>query len=164
MLVLDQSLVFNQTFMPICLMQENMSEEESRTSSLHHNEIKYITAGWGNSNRGFSIIDNDCLNEADLDQVPDFACRLHYGTYLNTEKIMCAGGHTNICNGDSGGPLMVRKDGIVYLKALTSFGRTDCGLVTKQPSGFEKITPHLDWIIRRTLLSSLCFGKDSNMA
>lgn len=151
-LILQRSLKFNSTFMPICLSMNRTIE--------HENSL--IVAGWGNSNQGYTIIDNDCLNEADIDPVPNYICRLHYGTYLDTEKIMCAGGVSNICHGDSGGPLMGRKDGLVYLIGITSFGRTDCGVATEQPSGFERVSAHIEWLIARSLSGHLCFPQRMN--
>ena len=151
LLQLDRPLVFNSTFMPICLTTDKQPADN------------LVTLGWGNSNSGFHIVDNDCLNEADLNVVPDHVCRLHYGPYLDTEKIMCAGGEQNICNGDSGGPLMTRRNGLVYLMGITSFGRNDCGLVTKQPAGFERLSSHIEWLISRSLLSRPCFGDKSGL-
>ena len=69
--------------------------------------------------------------------------------------VMCAGGDTGVCQGDSGGPLMSRANGLVYQAGITSFTREDCGIVTKSPSGFEKVVPHLDWIRRNS--QGACF-------
>ena len=148
LLHLQRPLHFNDTFMPICLSQDDLSQQT-------HDSM--IVSGWGLVNEGLQLTDNDCLNEAELEPVPDYVCRLHYGTYLDTTRIMCAGGGSNICHGDSGGPLMVRRDGRVFLTGVTSFGRTDCGVATKQPAAFERVNAHFDWINKHALSARLCF-------
>lgn len=142
-LQLDRRLRFNQTFVPICF-----PSPASPVSSSDRQPDTYLVSGWGQTSEGLHIVDNDCLNDVELKSVPDWKCRLYYGTNLDTERIMCAGGHENICNGDSGGPLMQRHEGRMFLKGLTSFGRKDCGIVTKQAAAFERVAPHVQWMER----------------
>lgn len=149
LLHLQRGLKFNSTFMPICL---------SANGSIHDSTgDRFTVSGWGQTSEGHHLIDNDCLNDVEITRVPDWKCRLHYGTFLDTEKVLCAGGRENICNGDSGGPLMSSRDGRIFLTGITSFGRTDCGVVTRQPAAFERLSPHIPWIKERTSNKVLCF-------
>lgn len=150
---LEKPLVFNETFTPICLPE--FSEFDN-----------FVAAGWGKREGGVNFfgeiekLDTKCLREANLDVVPQWKCK-RYHPYLNTDKAMCAGGHTGVCEGDSGGPLMTRKDGNVYQVGITSFGRKDCGIVTKTPSVFERVAAHYDWIRSKTRGAKWCKAKGS---
>lgn len=136
---LKYPLKFNQTFMPVCLSKASFT----RTRDIDN----LVAAGWGKTKGFFSLKDSDCLQHADLDVVSDKECKLQWGgDRLDMKKTMCAGGKTNICDGDSGGPLMTRRDGRVFQVGITSFGRKDCGMNTGTPSGFERVSAHLDWI------------------
>ena len=155
---LDRPLSFNQSFMPICLMSDPDAGIRFR-SNRRNDDVPFdnlVVSGWGFTNRGRHLIDNGCLNEVDLAPVSDKECSRYYND-INSQLTFCAGGKGNICNGDSGGPLMTRRNGLVYLAGITSFGRTDCGVATRQPAGFERIPPHYDWISRRAIFGHLCF-------
>lgn len=118
-----------RNIMPICL---------SRQASFDN----FIVAGWGYVNDGFNKVVNGCLNEAELDVIDQRTC----SRYGYTEDIICAGGEKNICKGDSGGPLMTQSKGLFVQAGITSFGRNDCGIATKTPAGFTKVSNHIDWI------------------
>lgn len=122
--------------MPICLPGRKI-----------HRFSNLIVAGWGLVSQGLKrvrLVDNKCLNEVELDVVSDRKCHSLYG--VNSAKVMCAGGETGVCDGDSGGPLMTRVRGLFFQAGVTSFAREDCGVATASPAGFEKVSPHLDWI------------------
>ena len=169
---LQRPLAFNASFMPICLSPGPLLRTDGATPCLVGEDCdegstsrlpSLIVSGWGQVNErpsdgGMEVLaDSDCLNEAAVDPVPDWICRLHYGSGVDTQRILCAGGGSNICHGDSGGPLMLRHEGRVFLTGVTSFGRQDCGIQTRAPAAFERIHPHLEWIRRHSLFSHLCF-------
>lgn len=135
---LDQAFKFNKTFMPICFSRNNFN----RTQDIKN----LITSGWGKQNQGEDLVHSDCLQHTDLDIVSDHQCSKHYGRNRDMRKLICGGGSTTTCDGDSGGPLMTRNNGRVFEVGVTSFGRKDCGLKTGTPSGFERISFHMDWI------------------
>ena len=123
-------------FMPVCL------SGNQTTSSVDN----LLVSGWGLVNEGLQRRASECLNEADLDVVDQAEC-LKHGASFAAEHVMCAGGRQNICHGDSGGPLMTRKNGGRMVQVgITSFGRADCSILTETPAGFEKVSDHLQWI------------------
>lgn len=120
--------------MPVCLT--------NKTSSFDN----YIISGWGLVNDGLVRVSNGCLNEADVNVLDPSECKRYGNAFKRTDLIMCAGGESNICKGDSGGPLMSRSEGRVIQSGIASFGRADCSIATKTPSGFERVDQHIDWI------------------
>lgn len=148
---LRNPLKFNQTFMPVCFSKAGFT----RTRDIDN----LVAAGWGKTHGIlWGLTDSECLQHADLAVVSDKECRSHWGDGLDMTKRMCAGGGVNICDGDSGGPLMTRSHGRVFQVGVTSFGRQDCGLKTGTPSGFERISAHLDWIKKITSKGQgICF-------
>ena len=134
---LVEPLTFSRQLMPVCLPQKT------------HKYDNFVIAGWGMEFDGVKRVNAECLNEADLDVTSDSECRREYEGYDHS-RIMCAAGVTNICRGDSGAPLMSRMDGLVVQAGIASFARTDCGIATQSPAGFERIAPHVDWIKKHT--------------
>lgn len=67
---------------------------------------------------------------------------------LMLETHLCAGGvrGKDSCNGDSGGPFIVKKDSSspYILAGLVSFGTSYCGIGV--PAIFARVKPHLKWI------------------
>ncbi|XP_064644970.1 plasma kallikrein-like [Lineus longissimus] len=62
---------------------------------------------------------------------------------------VCAGGHTfsNVCVGDSGGPLACKRHGKYVLEGVVSFGAHFCGKQRrKYPTVFTRVAAYLDWI------------------
>lgn len=55
---------------------------------------------------------------------------------------------SNICFGDSGGPMMFFKDGKYYLYGITSYMFYNSnGCVPEEPSYYTQIPNYLDWIL-----------------
>ena len=156
LLELKTPLTFNTTFSPVCL---------PNFSSFNN----LFAAGWGlvnqNSVSGPVLTPATCLMEAELTLRPWIACETIFG--MNpwtgaTSQLLCAGGASNVCMGDSGGPLMSRQFGRVYEAGLTSHGTRDCGLQTQFqtqfPSIFEQTTFHREWILKHTSNANWCSG------
>lgn len=138
LLKLFVKLRFNRHFMPICLT--NGTDHEL----LHPNNL--VVSGWGRVNDGNVVIMNDCLHQASLNTVSDEVCQKFYPNAFMS-KIMCAGGVNNVCRGDSGGPLMTRRSGgRVVQVGISSFSRKDCGVYSKTPAAFERLSAHVKWI------------------
>lgn len=134
--------------MPVCL-----------TANASSSFDNFLVAGWGLVDHGLELAANDCLNEAEVDVLNDAECQRHGPMFKKSENIICVGGERNICRGDSGAPLMSRVNGMVVQTGIASFGRADCSIVTKSPSGFERIQPHVQWIREKTAVpgSGACF-------
>ena len=79
--------------------------------------------------------------------VPRYECdQIYYANFGHrlTENQMCATGASNICKGDSGGPVMCRnKANGMSLIGLISGGGTPCGGV---PAIFSRTCVALNWI------------------
>lgn len=150
-LQLQNRLAFNDTFMPVCLSKHDFDETKEITN--------LVASGWGKMNSGtmgfWNLQESDCLRHAELDLVNDTECVSNYDG-MEIKKTICAGGTNNICDGDSGGPLMTRKVGRVFQVGVTSFGTVDCGFVTGTPSGFERLSVHIKWI-KKTTKRGICF-------
>ena len=66
------------------------------------------------------------------------------------ESMMCAGypgGGKDVCNGDSGGPLMCDVDGQPVVFGVTSFGNDKCD-DPAYPNVWARVSDHLDFIIK----------------
>ena len=131
-------LTFSASLTPICL--PDFTDFDN-----------FLAAGWGYTDHEMN--DPECLMQADLAVVSEAACREVYSGISDHE--MCAGDEErNVCPGDSGGPLMSRREGVVYQAGVTAAGTTvglsDCGL-TKNPAIFERVSSHLEWILRTSL-------------
>ncbi|XP_031616424.1 serine protease easter-like [Contarinia nasturtii] len=99
---------------------------------------------------------SDVKMKIEINGVPNTHCNNMYRARLITltTKQLCAGGEEgkDSCNGDSGGPLMVKHvlDGnathiIYYLVGVVSFGRTPCGQAG-WPGVYTRVDQYVDWI------------------
>lgn len=134
---LEQPLKFNLSFSPICLPDFDDYDN-------------LIAAGWGLIAN--PEVEPESLMQADLTIIPQDVCHAVYPELSDHE--MCAGDQRkNVCPGDSGGPLMTRRGGVVYQAGITAAGTTtavdDCGL-TQNPGIFEKVSSHLEWIRQKS--------------
>lgn len=94
------------------------------------------------------------LTEIEIPILTDSACRAAgpvFDTYYQPSQMVCAGvGEGGVCQGDSGGSLIVRDihpgsadaDNCLLI-GLTSWGDNQCG---KTPGVFTRITAFLSWI------------------
>ena len=115
----------------------------------------FFVAGWGREGSEAGT-EPDCLQEAELKVQPLSACRIGRRS-ATRDLVLCAGGgSTNTCQGDSGGALMTRSssNGRIYAAGVVSNGPPCDG---GQPSIYEKVAAHLQWI-RRTTKNAVCVG------
>jgi hypothetical protein len=81
--------------------------------------------GWGVTETGSQ---SASLREAQVPMVTDGSCAAAWFSYFRSASMVCAGGtSTDTCGGDSGGPLMVARDGGFVLVGVTSWGSDPCG-------------------------------------
>ncbi|MGD8846883.1 MAG: trypsin-like serine protease, partial [Desulfobacteraceae bacterium] len=111
------------------------------------------TAGWGvTGNEEDAQISNDLLH-VEVPLRDHDICEANYQELDETsitDKMVCAGdteGTRDSCNGDSGGPLMVKgSDGDLELLGIVSFG-SDQGCATGTlPGVYTRVSRYLDWI------------------
>jgi secreted trypsin-like serine protease len=81
--------------------------------------------GWGVTETGSQ---STTLVEAQAPIVGDSSCASFWTSYFGSTSMVCAGGATtDTCGGDSGGPLMVPRDGAYTIVGVTSWGSSPCG-------------------------------------
>jgi len=108
-----------------------------------YNERWAVACGWGGTYDGSPL--PDWLQCVDLQIIHNSECQRYYGTGLIQDKILCVrvNDGKSTCQGDSGGPL-VTHDGN-KLVGVTNFVPA-VGCQSGGPSGFARVTYHLDWI------------------
>jgi hypothetical protein len=82
--------------------------------------------GWGVTETGHQS--PNALLQAQVPMVTDATCAAAWPWYFGSASMVCAGGaSTDTCGGDSGGPLMVARNGVFELAGVTSWGSSPCG-------------------------------------
>jgi len=133
---------FNDYIRPICLPTRTEAQKEYWGA-----DVKGI--GWG-------IADNDPdylkgLREVDLniitkDQQTEWCIQADYPSVL---CVQTENGTVGVCYGDSGSPLLYRRDGGQYATiGVASFVLDGCQ--GPLPSGYNSVLHHLDWIEKHT--------------
>ena len=117
---------------------------------------QYSIMGWGKTNNnkhdvGDTLVGgapSNILQKIVLPLIEHKVCRTKYKSRRNItrHKQICAGGENDSCKGDSGGPLIVRKDEKhpMYLRGIISFGRKFCG--EGHPGVYTNIEYYIPWI------------------
>jgi len=151
---LAREIQFTDTINQACLPQ-------SRTA---YDNTAVVAAGWGAEQNGgmgttrpkhvdLTTMSNQVCNSK-LTIQPSYGWQLVVGGV--TENMICATGmRKGICNGDSGGPLMVKGDERTVI-GVSSWGPADtgCNENGNSPSVFARVTSQLDWI--RELAQDTC--------
>jgi secreted trypsin-like serine protease len=139
---LETPLEFTDYFRPVCLYNQKDAPN-------------LFATGWGLTNFGFLLRESHCLLEAEMKQVPHDQCPFNYGI-IASDYVMCAGGKSSICFGDSGGPLTTLDDGHVYQVGVTSFTNLNCQIIEEKPGAFERVIAHTEWIKQKTQDANWC--------
>lgn len=107
-----------------------------------------IASGWGRTSDSPSSSPH-ILQWAELTIIPNKVCQM---SYLISPGNICTStvGGVNICNGDSGGPIVL-KDSEIQI-GLTSFGARSC--IKDVPSVFIRVSSYLEWIKKISGVSS----------
>jgi secreted trypsin-like serine protease len=141
MIKLKTPVKFNNFIRPICMANAGQSPKDAKMC---------IAAGWG---RLYNTNDTtpDRLQQVIQPVVDDKTCgdnKVWSGTF-DVNTMICAGaldGKTNICKGDSGGPLACFEDGHWTLYGASSFvSKTACAEANK-PGVFARISGLRAWI------------------
>lgn len=138
-LLLQQPLNFSSSVLPICLPM--------KTVDVFHKEV--TAAGWGlQSERGKK---DSILRFTTLKLLPNSRCYDKFKKIKYDPHIMYCGYRTNtdVCSGDSGGPLMaVDDDGRVFQSGITSYG---LGCARKDvPGVYTRVEAFAEWIRTQT--------------
>ncbi|KAH8394972.1 hypothetical protein KR215_003135, partial [Drosophila sulfurigaster] len=106
-----------------------------------------VACGWGGTYDGSPL--PDWLQCVDLQVISNSECAQTYGTGTVTDSIICVRtpDGKSTCGGDSGGPL-VSHDGNKLIGVTNWVSAAGCQ--SGHPSGFQRVTYHLDWIREHT--------------
>ncbi|CAG9565380.1 unnamed protein product [Danaus chrysippus] len=146
LLRLAQDVPFSDFIKPICLPIDT----ELRKNNFEHFFQSEI-AGWGQNE--YSTFSEKKL-KAKVPVVKLEKCKniYDYSKHVITDNQICAGGEggRDICDGDSGGPLMVQIQGKINWMAVgvSSFGPATCG-IEGRPSVFTRVTSYIPWILSK---------------
>lgn len=140
LIFLNRNIKFTDKIYPACLAYRYRNYENTRVTA----------AGWGKDEFEDA---NNILKQVDLTTINNQRCDYWLKNVSPevppdvTDNMICATGHfKGVCNGDSGGPLMLKGTNTVI--GVTSWGLKDCNLNT--PSVFARVSSQLRWIMANT--------------
>ncbi|RWS26292.1 uncharacterized protein B4U80_11514 [Leptotrombidium deliense] len=139
LLKLRQNIGINSRISPICLPNMTMT----RFSNLY-------ATGWGSASEQGSGTQN--LMVVGLQERDSYCHRLYNAAVFNSKHICANANGGDVCNGDSGGPLITYANGAAYSVGLVSWGII-CGAY-KYPSVFTRVTSFRDWIVSNSNLDA----------
>lgn len=100
--------------------------------------------GWGDLDGSGTVTNNLLMGEIDL--LAADACYTAMGSLYDHAGMLCAGGlNSDVCFGDSGGPLLVWDNEWVVV-GVTSFGDAAC--TTGDVSSFARVTQARSWLAK----------------
>ena len=150
---LKEPVAFSNILRPVCLpdfADYNAADE-------------LFLMGLGKQNKGKERIDATVLHEAVIAQRPVEDC-INVWTGVgnhkfNPDKEICAGTDTSGCNGDSGGPVSIRRNGRVFQLGVTSYVESSCNMHIQHAGNvYMKVNAYLDWIRENTQGAQTCEG------
>ncbi|XP_068142923.1 serine protease 1-like [Drosophila tropicalis] len=108
-----------------------------------------VACGWGRTADGNQP---DWMQCVDLQVISNNECASVYGNTIVNTNIICVrvSDGKSTCSGDSGGPL-VSHDGNKLIGVTNWVSGSGC--MAGHPSGFQRVTHHLDWIRDNTGIS-----------
>merc|ERR1712112_496303 len=111
--------------------------------------------GWGKLSWEGS--NPDVLQEVNVTVTTNTECNNAWKGGITANMICATDYGKSVCNGDSGGPLMVPENGRQTVIGISSFVYPGCAVEGK-PSGFARVTEKMDWILDNTAgtFSSTC--------
>lgn len=96
----------------------------------------------------------DKLQVVSIPYIPFSRCALSYPWSLQPDMI-CAGqpnSNRDACAGDSGGPMTITQEGVVYQLGVVSWGEGRCGQTSK-PGVYSSVQYHYEWLRRNVCQS-----------
>jgi V8-like Glu-specific endopeptidase len=131
-------------FPPVRLLSPQQTIDEGENSKIY---------GFGQTvpNVTTSI---DTLQVVNIPYIPFAKCARWYPWSLQPDMI-CAGqtnSNRDACAGDSGGPMTIQQDGVVYQVGVVSWGEGRCGQ-TRKPGVYSSVQYHYEWLRRNVCAS-----------
>ncbi|KAG8006023.1 Serine protease 27 [Nibea albiflora] len=127
----------NDHINPICL---------ASADSTFHSGIGSWVAGWGSTAYDNS---SDILRDVNLPIVGNHECKCSHR--LLTENMICAGlraGGKDACRGDSGAPLVTKRDSVWVQSGIVSYG--DGCAEPMNPGVYTRVSKYQEWISKIT--------------
>ncbi|XP_017060536.2 transmembrane protease serine 9-like [Drosophila ficusphila] len=136
---LAKPVVYRDDIRPICIVWDTKWRQ-------YINNIQMLTAtGWGITESG---LDSDELRTLDIRRQPPGVCTQFIGSVLESNQFCAGNWLSNLCNGDSGGPI----GALVPYKNKHRFIQIGIASLTNQrcqkASVFTDIMSHIDFILR----------------
>ncbi|XP_031627921.1 serine protease easter-like [Contarinia nasturtii] len=138
---LQQSAVFTDFVRPICL--------PIAIANKKYDDLLLTAAGWGVTERGTT---SHVKMKVAIKGVPLNQCIAQYGN-LSIKQICAGEDDKDVCNGDSGGPLMIQHSVSPlhvyhYLTGIVSFGPVPCAR-KGSPAVYTRVDQYIDWILSK---------------
>uniref|UniRef100_A0A3Q1ITP8 Peptidase S1 domain-containing protein n=1 Tax=Anabas testudineus TaxID=64144 RepID=A0A3Q1ITP8_ANATE len=138
LLKLSSPVNFTTYVLPVCLAASN--------SSFYSGTSSWAT-GWGYVADGVPPPPPFNLTEVQVPVVGNRQCNCDYGVGTITDNMMCAGlpaGGKDTCQGDDGGPLVIKQNSHWIQGGVTSFG-IGCAL-PNLPGVYTRVSQYQSWI------------------
>ncbi|CAG4951274.1 unnamed protein product [Colias eurytheme] len=103
-------------------------------------------AGFGSTDDNSPLTLSQVLRKADVQVITNTACQQVYGDSVVIDSTLCTSGtFSNICGGDSGGPLSIHTIDGPQLIGIVSF-QSNRGCESGSPAGYARISAFQTWI------------------
>ncbi|XP_015786791.1 trypsin-1 [Tetranychus urticae] len=143
---LNKNVTFTDKIGPICLPPRNMRQS--------FDSLKI--SGWGSLGEGLET--STRLMEVVVKERPLAVCQKLLGSERVTVNHICAGDSKyDSCSGDSGGPLMTKIRGRVYLVGIVSWG-IECAH-KNYPGVYTRVSSYGLWIYQNSQEALYCNNK-----
>lgn len=151
-----ERVIYTSYIQPACTIDSNLKSDDISDDDTTLVGKNCTVIGWGLTSRE-SKQRSDVLMGLTIQIVPRFICTTQ--TSLNLAKYsvktpvaenspkFCAGGKEgeDTCNGDSGGPLLCKRNGRYHIHGVTSYGTELCG-TRNLPGVYTEVSSYREWI------------------
>ncbi|XP_041828488.1 chymotrypsin-like protease CTRL-1 [Melanotaenia boesemani] len=137
LLKLIRPVDFTSFIAPVCIAASN---------STFFSGVNGWVTGWGNIKFGVPPPSSQNLSEVEVPVVGNTECKCSYGDLI-TDNMMCAGlrtGGKGPCQGDGGGPLVIKQDNRWILAGIPIFG-VGCAK-PNFPTVYTRVSQYETWI------------------
>ncbi|KAI1285806.1 Transmembrane protease serine 6 [Halotydeus destructor] len=139
---LDENVQFTDTVWPACL--------PTMDSTRNYGQLQI--SGWGKLySQGPQPRK---LMETTVTQRTQQYCSRRYGSKYTSKQLCANGVGRDVCNGDSGGPLMYNASGKTFVVGIVSYGMI-CGMLPF-PAVFTRTSDYVDFILSTTASGEYC--------
>lgn len=135
-LLLEKDVACSPFVSPVCL-------PDSQDPPEIYENVRAVAVGWGTTDPTTGDMPEE-LQHVGVETMRNQDCGL-YEYDMISDNMICAGSEgKDSCYGDSGGPLLVEKNGRYVIAGIVSWG-IDCGAYG-YPGVYARVTSQLQWI------------------